>query len=212
MKVVKWEICRVEGTLSKESYDKVFATLCHGMSRADSQTFCPGRYSGGQNAVAVCEKLVTLPGPEKGLMYLAPCGLAALKMSLYGGDSEAEFTFWEKGGLVTEGAFKGDNPVAEEVRELCAYSIHGSLVTQEVGFWETVQWSADSSFWFSLSVSPLVCRWKTELRLTLAPRAGQKVLHTCEVNWGPWSEGLEGNSMESEYVVDQILGCFRSGR
>lgn len=118
----------------------------------------------------------------------------------------------KRGGLVTEGAFKGDNPVAEEVRELCAYSIHGSLVTQEVGFWETVQWSADSSFWFSLSVSPLVCRWKPELRLTLAPRAGQKVLHTCEVNWGPWSEGLEGNSMESEYVVDQILGCFRSGR
>lgn len=105
------DLYRVEGTLSKESYDKVFATLCHGVSRADSQTFCPGRYSGGQNAVAVCKKLVTLPGPEKGLMYLAPCGLAALKTSLYGGDSKAEFTFWEEEGLVTEGAFKGDKGV-----------------------------------------------------------------------------------------------------
>lgn len=56
--------------------------------------------------MAVCKKLVALPGPEKGLMYLAPCGLAVLKMSLYGGDSEVEFTFWEEEVLLTEGASK----------------------------------------------------------------------------------------------------------
>lgn len=75
-------------------------------------------------------------------------------------------------------------PVAEEGRDQCAYSIQLKWVFQKVIS------MADSRSLLALSVCPSVCGWKRGDRLTVASRAWQNDLQTCEMNWRPRSETM----------------------
>ena len=46
--------------------------------------------------------------------------------------------------------------MAEQMRELWAYSTHNSCEDQEEGFWEAMHRRAVSNSWFMRSVCPLV--------------------------------------------------------
>lgn len=47
-----------------------------------------------------------------------------------------------------------------------------------------------SNSWFVHFVCPLLCRWKTVERLTIASRAEQNSFQTQEMNCGPQSETM----------------------
>lgn len=52
---------------------------------------------------------------------------------------------WHKGGSYPRDTSKGDWPVAEEVRELCVYSIQSNCWDQVAVFWEVMQPRAPGS-------------------------------------------------------------------
>lgn len=96
----------------------------------------------------------------------------------------------KSGGWYPRNASKGEKLVAEDVRELYVYPSNVSCEDQEEGFWKVTQRRVVSSSLFSLSNWPGIWRWKPELTHTLAESAKQKVFHTWEINWEPWSETI----------------------
>ena len=107
-------------------------------------------------------------------------------------DGTATSVSWEgkSGGWKPLEAMNGAIPVAEQTRELCAYSIHERCVDQEAGCRAVTHHRAAPRSWFARSVWPLVCGWYPDERLADAPNAWQNAFHVLAENCGPLSETM----------------------
>ena len=99
----------------------------------------------------------------------------------------ATSSFWagNTGGWYPREASKGETPVAELIRVLCAYLTQGNSRLLEEGFRAAMQWRAAPRSWLACSACPLDWGWYPDERLAVVPSARQEAFHTWEMNWGP---------------------------
>lgn len=92
---------------------------------------------------------------------------------------------------------------------LWAHSTQGFCELQVAGFSDETHRKAASISWFSLSVWPLLCRWKPKVRLAVPPKGSQNL--GCEL-WPMIRDDIHWQAMEAEDVGHQEVGCLQSSR
>ncbi len=168
------------------------ANLCEstlrGRSLLESQTFCPGRRVGAglrQRLARCCCSCEDLRSAARAFLHTlrhrwTRCWAA--------GTPTSDFCSENKGGWNPYWHSKGDIPIEEWRRVLCANSAQIRCLLQCVGLDETRHLKVASISWLVRSVCPLDWGWNPDDRLAVAPISWQKAFQNLDANWGPRSD------------------------